>query len=179
MIALAPRFQFALELGLDEVPSAQARLSGDELMALINCEDCGREVSSRAPSCPHCGGPISPGSDSPAAPDAVSIDGQAFIGSKQLLTKLAVKAIQSCNYKVDAVDEASGLVGFTTGMTWGSWSGVSGSIFLEEIAPNRFQVSGNAKQNVKGGQLIALDIGGEAKGKVRNIVDEMRRLARQ
>jgi uncharacterized membrane protein YvbJ len=27
-------------------------------MALISCTDCGREVSSRAPACPHCGNPI-------------------------------------------------------------------------------------------------------------------------
>ncbi|MDG6079774.1 zinc-ribbon domain-containing protein [Erythrobacter litoralis] len=27
-------------------------------MALITCEDCGREVSDRAAACPHCGGPI-------------------------------------------------------------------------------------------------------------------------
>ena len=29
-------------------------------MALIKCPDCGREVSDRAPACPHCGGPIGP-----------------------------------------------------------------------------------------------------------------------
>lgn len=27
-------------------------------MALINCEDCGKEVSTRASVCPSCGGPI-------------------------------------------------------------------------------------------------------------------------
>ena len=27
-------------------------------MALINCEECGREVSDRARSCPHCGFPV-------------------------------------------------------------------------------------------------------------------------
>jgi uncharacterized membrane protein YvbJ len=31
-------------------------------MALINCPDCGREVSERAPSCPQCGSPIAKGS---------------------------------------------------------------------------------------------------------------------
>lgn len=29
-------------------------------MALLNCEECGREVSSRATACPHCGCPMSP-----------------------------------------------------------------------------------------------------------------------
>jgi len=55
---------------------------------------------------------------------------------------LAVKAVQSLNYKVDAADESAGLVSFTTGMTWGSWSGVSGSIYFEEVGPDRFRASG-------------------------------------
>lgn len=40
-------------------------------MALVKCEDCGREVSTRAAACPHCGCPItveSPGITSPAEP---------------------------------------------------------------------------------------------------------------
>jgi uncharacterized membrane protein YvbJ len=28
-------------------------------MALTRCEECGREVSSKAAACPHCGAPIS------------------------------------------------------------------------------------------------------------------------
>ena len=28
-------------------------------MALINCPDCSKEVSSKAPACPNCGSPIS------------------------------------------------------------------------------------------------------------------------
>lgn len=27
-------------------------------MALVSCPDCGRSVSDRAPTCPHCGAPI-------------------------------------------------------------------------------------------------------------------------
>ena len=67
---------------------------------------------------------------------------------------------------------------FTTGMTMGSWSGVSGSIYFEEVSPNRYSAAGNAKQNVKGGQMIALDLFGEAKSKVRKVLEEMRRLAK-
>lgn len=107
----------------------------------------------------------------------MSVDGDNFIATRSRLTRHVIQAVQSLNYKVDSADETSGLVAFTTGMTWGSWSGVSGSIYLEEIEPHRFRVSGNAKQNVRGGQIIALDIGGEAKGKVRNVIEEMRRLA--
>jgi hypothetical protein len=145
-------------------------------MALIKCEDCGREVSDRAPACPNCGAPIATANHAPA-PDKVSLKGDEFIGTKPLLTRLAVKAIQSLNYKVDAADEASGLVSFTTGMTWGSWSGVSGSLFFEEIGPNTFRASGSGKQNVRGAQMIALNLFDEANGKVRKVVDEMRRLA--
>jgi hypothetical protein len=100
------------------------------------------------------------------------------VGTKPLLTRLAVKAIQSLTYKVDSADETSGLVSFTTGMTMGSWSGVSGSIFFEEVGPYAFRASGSAKQNVRGGQIIALDLFGEAKGKIRNVVEEMRGLTK-
>ena len=142
-------------------------------MALVTCEDCGRDVSDRAPACPNCGAPI-PSVYERSAPSEVTVDGDCFVGTKQLLVRLAVNAVQACNYKVDSADEASGLVAFTTGMTMGSWSGVSGSIYFEEIEPYRFRASGNAKQNVKGGQMIALDLFGEAKGKVRKVVDQMR-----
>lgn len=145
-------------------------------MALINCEDCGREVSDRAPACPNCGAPIAPAVDE-NAPKKVTLDGDCFIGTKPLVLGLAVRAVQACNYKVDSADEASGLVAFTTGMTMGSWSGVSGSIYFEEIGPHRYRASGNAKQNVKGGQVLALDLFGEAKGKVGKVIDQMRSLA--
>lgn len=145
-------------------------------MALIQCEDCGRDVSDRAPACPNCGGPITPAADKDA-PEGVTVDDDCFVGTKSSVVRLAVKAIQACNYKVDAADEASGLVSFTTGITMGSWSGVSGSIYFEEAGPYRFRASGNAKQNVKGGQMMALDLFGEAKGKVRKIVEQMQYLA--
>lgn len=146
------------------------------VMALIKCEDCGRDVSDRAPACPNCGAPIAAAEQSAAAPQSVSVDGEDFVGTKSLLTRLAVKAIQSLNYKVDGADEATGLVSFTTGMTWGSWSGVSGSIYFEEVGPHRFRASGRGKQNVRGGQLLALNLFDEANGKVRNVLEEMRRL---
>jgi hypothetical protein len=34
-------------------------------MALLTCDDCGGQVSSRAAFCPHCGGPVRTGSGSP------------------------------------------------------------------------------------------------------------------
>lgn len=146
-------------------------------MALVNCEDCGREVSDRAPACPNCGAPIATAAD-PNLPTKLSVDGENFLGTKAMVVGLAVKAIQKCNYKVDSADEASGVVVFTTGMTMGSWSGVSGSIYIEEISPYRFQVSGNAKQNVKGGQVFALDLFSEAKGKIQKVKEQMLLIAR-
>lgn len=29
-------------------------------MALISCEECGKQISDRASSCPHCGNPMTP-----------------------------------------------------------------------------------------------------------------------
>jgi hypothetical protein len=34
-------------------------------MALIDCPECGRQVSDRAPSCPHCGFPIASSAPAP------------------------------------------------------------------------------------------------------------------
>jgi hypothetical protein len=147
-------------------------------MALMKCDDCGRDVSDRAPACPNCGAPVAESVARSTIPDTVTLDGEDFIGTKSLLAQLAARAVQSLNYKLDNVEETAGLVSFTTGMTWGSWSGVSGSIFLEPVAENRFRASGRGKQNVKGGQLIALNLFDEANGKVRNVIDEMRRLVR-
>jgi zinc-ribbon domain len=146
-------------------------------MALIKCEDCGRDISDRAPACPNCGAPV--GIVQQSGPETVSLNGDDFIGTKPLLTLLAVKAIQSLNYRVDSADDASGLVSFTTGMTWGSWSGVSGSIFFEEVGQDTFRPSGSGKQNVRGGQIIALNLFDEANNKVRKVIDEMRRLVGQ
>lgn len=35
-------------------------------MALINCPECSKEVSDKAPSCPNCGNPISTANDTQA-----------------------------------------------------------------------------------------------------------------
>lgn len=36
-------------------------------MALINCSECGKEISGKATACPHCGNPMPPASESSSA----------------------------------------------------------------------------------------------------------------
>ena len=145
-------------------------------MALIKCSECGREISDKAATCPGCGAPVSIATTTAVAPAAVSFSEGVFKSTKSMLIDVAVKAIQSTRYKVDQVNEGAGIIAFTTGMTFGSWSGVSASLILTETAPFTFTVTGSAKQNVRGGQLVALDLFGEAKSKVDKVIREMERL---
>ncbi len=95
-----------------------------------------------------------------------------------LMVKLVVKAVQTVGYKLDNVNETVGLVTFETGMSWGSWSGVVGSLTIEEQGSDLFRVFGTAKQNLRGGQSVALDLFGEAKGRVNKVITKMKELAR-
>lgn len=63
-------------------------------------------------------------------------------------------------------------------MTWGSWSGASCSITIEEREPFWFVVRGGGKQNVRGAQLAAIDFG-EAAGKAKKVIATMKALAAQ
>jgi len=51
------------------------------------------------------------------------------------------------------------------------------SLNIEEVSPNTFCVSGTGKQNVAGGQLIALNIGGEAQEKAKRAIECMKELS--
>lgn len=172
-------------------------------MALTQCRECRKDVSTEAASCPHCGVPgPAPASASPSQsagaspfrkppplpPQApaqeslakVTYDSRSdvFRGTMPLMVKLAVKAVQTVGYKVESVNETVGLVIFETGMTWGSWSGVSGSLTIEEGGGDVFRVSGAGKQNVRGGQVVAPDLFGEARGKINKVIAKMKELAR-
>jgi hypothetical protein len=149
-------------------------------MALINCSECNREISDKAESCPGCGAPVK----------AINVEksnipikalynrsSDSFTGTKLLVVKLAMKAIQEIGWKLDQANENLGLVTFQTGVTWGSWSGVSCSLNIEEINEFEFRVTGTGKQNLSGGQLIALNIGNEAQSKARKAIDMMKELA--
>ncbi|QEX23369.1 hypothetical protein FRZ61_33070 [Hypericibacter adhaerens] len=147
-------------------------------MALIKCIECSREISDKAASCPGCGAPVS--AQMPASvPDSVRYDPttDSFSGTMGLMVKLAMRAVQDLGWKLNQANENLGLVTFETGMSWGSWSGVSCSLTVEEVSPHTFKVVGTGKQNVRGGQILALDIGGEAKGKARKAIEKMKELA--
>ena len=146
-------------------------------MALVKCLECGRDVSDKAAACPGCGAPVEFDGTGPVAPPRARFQDGLFDGTRQQIVRLATTAINELDYRLDSVDEAAGVATFTTSVTMGSWSGVSGSIQLNEVAPFRFEVIGKAKQNIKGGQLIALNIMGEAEGKIRAVVDRMKVLA--
>lgn len=152
-------------------------------MGLINCPDCGKQVSDRASACIGCGAPLE--GQASSAPKAVDLPTHAsydrkkkqFHGTTTQIVKLAVQAIQNLRWKVDSANESIGLVTFQTGMTWGSWTGVIGSLHIHEMSPNFFEVSGSGKQNISGAQLAAFNIGNEAQKKVDKVIAAMVELA--
>lgn len=150
-------------------------------MALILCAECGKQISDKATQCIGCGAPVDLGAKSLsfAVPTSTSFDSSTglFSGTMNLVIKLVVKAIIDIGWKVDNADEANGLVSFTTGMTWGSFSGVSGTIFAEEVSSGKFKVSGTAKQNIRGGQLLAPNLFNEANKKIQKIEARMKEMA--
>ena len=52
-------------------------------MALFNCSECGKEYSDKAPACPNCGCPTSPGGMTPISPPAESELSPAEIANRQ------------------------------------------------------------------------------------------------
>ena len=148
-------------------------------MALIKCSECGREISDKAAACVGCGAPVQATPSKVNEPVSVKLNSDgSFLGTRSLLVNLAAKAILQNGWKLDGADEKSGIVSFTTGVTWGSWSGVSGTMFIDEIGEHRFNVIGSAKQNVRSAQLFAPNIGNEAQQKANKVIEIMRELAR-
>jgi len=145
-------------------------------MALVRCGECSREVSDKASACPNCGAPIDVES-AVRAPNEISFINGEFVGTSQMIADIAKRAIASANYRIDNVDVTAKTATFTTGVTMGSWSGVSGTISWEETGPFRFKISGQGKQNVQGGQVVALNLFDEANAKANNVIREMIRLA--
>ncbi|MGB7656238.1 MAG: zinc-ribbon domain-containing protein [Novosphingobium sp.] len=144
-------------------------------MALIRCLECGRDVSDQASACPNCGAPVDT-TLAPIAPNKVTYNNGEFDGTSALIMEVAKSAVSQCNYRIDSADAVAGTLTFTTGVTMGSWSGVSGTIAWQETAPYRFKVTGHGKQNVKGGQVLAINLFDEANAKSRNVIEQMMRL---
>ena len=150
-------------------------------MALIKCTECGREISDKAETCPGCGAPVSVTTKKQSSqPTKVKYNSNSdnFIGTMALMVQLAMKAVQDLGWKIDQTNENLGLVTFQTSISWGSWSGVSCSLTIEEVSPNTFTVRGTGKQNLRGGQILALNIGGEAKSKARKAIDKMKDISK-
>ena len=100
-----------------------------------------------------------------------------FTGTMALTVKLAMKAIQELGWKITQANESLGLVTFETGVSWGSWSGVSWPLNIEEVSEFTYRVIGTGKQNIRGGQLLAFDFG-EAKARARKAIERMKHLGR-
>jgi len=101
-------------------------------MALIACPECERQISDKAEHCIGCGAPLTASDLSASAPVPTFVtynrSTDTFTGTKALLARLCSQAVLDLKWKVDNIDETSGMVAFTTGMTWGSFSGASGSV---------------------------------------------------
>ncbi len=156
-------------------------------MALINCTECGRQISDKAMTCPGCGAPVAQSAVQLASaetekspqinmPACYESDSGRFLGTMESVTKLAMRAVQDLGWKLDEANGKLGFVTFQTRMSWGSFNGVSGSLNIEETTPGRFRVTGAGKQNAQG-HAIVLNLFGEAQGKADKAIDRMRSLA--
>lgn len=151
------------------------------------CPFCRETILLDAVKCKHCHEFLndkneqlatSPPQETPPVKATYNTSKGTFTGTMPLLVKLAVRAVQNLGWKLNTANEDMGIVTFTTGMTMGSWSGVSGSLNIKEISKNQFHVTGTGKQNLSGMQLVAFDLGDEAQKKAQKAIDKMKELAR-
>jgi hypothetical protein len=103
------------------------------------------------------------------------LDG-TFHGSLRQIFQLAVQSVQALKWTVVNASDVAQTLTFETKISFGSWSGVTCTLSFTEVEPNVWRVSGSGKQNVRGGQLIALDLG-ESQSKAQKAIDQMIRTA--
>lgn len=82
-------------------------------MALIKCQDCGGDVSTRATSCPHCGAPIHAETAHPAPRNPTTIErtGKPY----KLATLIAVLLIVASIFALIGGADGSAAVMFCIG----------------------------------------------------------------
>ena len=133
---------------------------------------------------PPPGTSVTSASSSPlSAPPAVlplgyDVGTYEFTGALPELIRIGVRAVQSRGWTAAEADDSVGLLTFETKMSWGSWSGITATLSFTETTPYRWRVSGTGKQNVRGHQLGALDLG-EPDQTVRQAIETMAELASQ
>lgn len=87
-------------------------------MALINCSECGKEVSDKAAACPTCGAPIVKSSMKdtvPKSPTKVKREGAKWESVGTLLVILGIIAPFTGNFQVGAFLFVVGLLVFIVG----------------------------------------------------------------
>lgn len=101
-----------------------------------------------------------------------------FHGDLKQLMQLASRAIIENKWTITGANEFTQSITFETKISWGSWSGVTCTLTFFENGPGVWKVSGSGKQNVRGAQLAAIDLG-ESGRKAAKAIQRMRELAPQ
>jgi hypothetical protein len=121
----------------------------DRIMALMKCEECGRDVSSKAKACPHCGCPVNPRKVSVSKEEARSrrikrklkqIDGQTFTCSREDDQRFPAIEIQAWNppdawekYKQRCEEESFNLELNPQDFITCKWTGSQGKIKTRKV----------------------------------------------
>lgn len=82
-----------------------------------------------------------------------------FHGPLNVVVQYATLAIHDLGWTVMGASEMTQTITFETRMSMGSWSGVTCTLSFFQVAPNVWRVTGSGKQNVRGAQLVAIDLG--------------------